>query len=71
MKTTKLKVTGMTCGHCKAAVERALRSQPGVANATVDLVGGGAEVEYDEEAVAIDRLIEAVTEEGYKAAVTE
>lgn len=70
MKTTRLKITGMTCGHCKAAVERALRSQPGVQNATVDLAGGGAEVEYDERDVAVEKLIEAVVEEGYSAVVS-
>jgi len=68
MKTTRLKVTGMTCGHCVRAVEKALRNQPGVRNATVDLGAGAAEVEYDESAVAPEQLIAAVGEEGYSAA---
>ena len=32
-----LKIDGMTCGHCKAAVEKALLAVPCVINATVDL----------------------------------
>lgn len=32
-----LKIEGMTCGHCKAAVEKSLKSVPGVTNAAVDL----------------------------------
>jgi copper chaperone len=69
MKTARLKVSGMTCGHCRAAVEKALRSQPGVQNATVNLESGSAEVEFDEARVATDQLIAAVEEEGYSAAV--
>jgi copper chaperone len=68
MKTTRLKVDGMTCGHCASAVEKALRNQSGVRNATVHLDAGAAEVEYDESAVAAEQLIAAVEEEGYTAA---
>jgi copper chaperone len=32
-----LSVPGMTCGHCKAAVETELGKVPGVASVTVDL----------------------------------
>jgi copper chaperone len=58
----------MTCGHCVAAVEKALRKQDGVRNATVHLDSGAAEVEYDEQSVAPEQLIAAVEEEGYSAA---
>lgn len=69
MKTTRLKVTGMTCGHCVTAVEKALANRPGVRNASVDLGRGAAEVEYDETKVAPEQLIAAVEEEGYSAAL--
>ena len=32
-----LKVEGMSCGHCKMSVEKALKAVPGVTGATVDL----------------------------------
>lgn len=32
-----LDIEGMTCGHCKANVEQALKKVPGVTNVTVDL----------------------------------
>lgn len=32
-----LNIEGMTCGHCKAAVEDALKTVPGVTSVTVDL----------------------------------
>lgn len=67
MKTTRLKVTGMTCGHCAETVQKALRGSPGVRNATVHLNTGAAEVEYEEEKVAPEQLIAAVEHEGYSA----
>lgn len=36
-QTIVLKIEGMTCGHCKAAVEKALKAVPGVTSATVEL----------------------------------
>lgn len=32
-----LKIEGMTCNHCKTAVEKALQTVPGVDEAVVDL----------------------------------
>ena len=68
MKTTRLKVSGMTCGHCVQTVEKVLRNQSGVRNATVHLDSGAAEVEYDEARVAPEQMIAAIEEEGYSAA---
>ena len=67
MKTTRLKVGGMTCGHCAQTVEKALRNQTGVRNATVHLESGAAEVEYEERDVAPEQLIGAIEAEGYQA----
>ncbi len=36
----KFKVTGLSCGHCAAAVTKALQSLPGVSEVQVDLAGG-------------------------------
>jgi copper chaperone CopZ len=69
MKTTRLKVSGMTCEHCVDTVEKTLRNRPGVRNATVHLDSGAAEVEYEEGKVAPEQLIAAVEEEGYSAAL--
>lgn len=69
MKTTRLDVTGMTCGHCKAAVENALQGRDGVRTATVNLEAGVAEVEYDESAVVPEQLVEVVRETGYQAVI--
>ncbi len=60
---TDLEIKGMTCGHCKKAVEDALASVDGVQAVEVDLDAGRARVEGGE----LDRLIAAVAEEGYTA----
>lgn len=69
MKTTRLQIQGMTCGHCVEAVEKALGNQPGVRTATVHLENGAAEVQYDEKAVGPEQLVAAVEEEGYPATI--
>ncbi|HEX5725717.1 MAG TPA: cation transporter [Longimicrobiaceae bacterium] len=69
MKTTRLAIEGMSCGHCVQTVEKALRNRPGVRSATVHLQEGAAEVEYDERAVSPEQLAAAVQEEGYTADV--
>lgn len=63
MQTT-LKVTGMTCGHCVAAVTKALEAVPGVEKADVSLEKAQAVVSGDADRQA---MIDAVKEEGYEA----
>ena len=60
-------VTGMTCAACQARVQRALTAEPGVIDASVNLVTKSAAVRYDPVAVSPERLIEAVRATGYEA----
>jgi len=62
-------VTGMTCAACQARVQRALQSEPGVTDATVNLVTASAAVTYDPASVTPQRLIDAVRATGYEAAL--
>lgn len=61
---TELKIEGMSCTHCSAAVERALKSVDGVTGAQVDLQAGRAKVEGS---ASVADLVAAVTDEGYTA----
>lgn len=54
----------MTCGHCKTAVEEALKEVSGVSDVSVDLENGLAEIQGE---VNLQDLIDAVVEEGYEA----
>jgi copper chaperone len=67
MTTTTLEIEGMTCGHCVAAVTRALETVTGVERAEVDLAAGRATVEHDPERASPQQLASAVAEEGYAA----
>ena len=56
------KVDGMMCSHCRAHVEKAIATVPGVKKVDVDLAAGTARVEGD---VAATAVMEAVTAAGY------
>jgi len=59
-------VGGMTCASCVARVERALKTVPGVSQATVNLASERATVVYDGQATSIEDLFSAVQEAGYE-----
>ncbi|MGH9486768.1 MAG: heavy-metal-associated domain-containing protein [Terriglobales bacterium] len=67
MQSLHLRIQGMSCGHCVAAVERALRSAPGVKVRTVAV--GSAELEYEPGRVTPQELLQRIGEEGYTAEV--
>lgn len=67
MANIKLRITGMTCGHCLAKVQTALKSVSGVYSAIVDLPDGEAEVDFNDDQVTTAQLIGAVQHAGYGA----
>ena len=70
MTRTKLKVTGMTCGHCVQSVQAALEGADGVRSVRVDLGEGSAVVDHDEQRATPESLKRAVEEAGYGAVAT-
>lgn len=66
MENLTIKIEGMSCNHCKAAVEQALKTLPGVESAQVDLKAGTAEVVFDANKVDEVQLKNAITEAGYE-----
>jgi copper chaperone len=68
MTTLTLHINGMTCGHCVAAVTRALTAVKGV---TVEAVAmGTATVHFDPTATTPSDIANAVQDEGYAVAST-
>lgn len=63
--TKTILVEGMSCGHCSAAVEKALNALNGV-KATVDLDKKIATAELSDNAVTDDMLKAAIEEAGYE-----
>ncbi len=59
-------IEGMSCASCVSRVEKALRSVPGVKDASVNLATESARVHADE-GVAVDELVQAAKQAGYTA----
>ena len=51
-------VKGMTCGHCKAMVEKNLAKLPGVEAVTVDLASGETKIQGKADLAAIREVID-------------
>jgi Cu+-exporting ATPase len=60
-------VSGMTCAACQARVQRTLAKQPGVADASVNLMMQSASVKYDPSVVTPEDLVQAIRKTGYGA----
>lgn len=65
MAKTILHVEGMSCGHCKSAVEGVLTRMEGVEKAEVRLEEHQVIVEYDATKTDESRMKEAVEAQGY------
>ena len=65
MTDTIFNVRGMSCGHCKAAVEGELNKLSGVDRADADVESGIVEVTYDQDQVSTEDLKGAIEEAGY------
>ncbi len=60
-----IKVQGMTCQHCVAAITRAIQAADGEARVEVDLALGQVRVVS---ALAESELLQIIEEQGYPAA---
>ncbi len=61
-----LRVKGMTCEHCVAAVTRALQGLPGISGFRVDLASGLVSYHTDS-ALSPEEVARAITAAGYEA----
>lgn len=68
MEQVTIRIEGMSCGHCLNAVNQALAGLAGVSIGTVQI--GRATLAYDPAQINPERLVAAIGEAGYQAAVT-
>ena len=68
MTSVRFDVTGMSCAHCKAAVEGSLEGLSGVESASADVEKGVVAVSYDENRVTTEQLEDAIEDAGYSVA---
>jgi Cu+-exporting ATPase len=66
-----VRIRGMTCASCVAAVSRTLRALPGVQRADVQLAGGTARIWSEGPPLALAALQEALKPLGYEASLDE
>ncbi|HIZ65896.1 MAG TPA: heavy metal translocating P-type ATPase [Candidatus Blautia pullicola] len=65
----KFDVTGMTCSACSSRVEKCVRKLEGVQEVSVNLLTNSMQVEYKENVIQEQGIIDAVIHAGYGASV--
>ena len=63
MKNVVLKVEGMSCGHCVASVEGAVKKLG--ASGKVDLANKSVSIEFDENKTTLEAIKDAIEDQGY------
>ncbi|WP_040214791.1 heavy metal translocating P-type ATPase [Clostridium polynesiense] len=66
-KNSTLRIEGMTCASCVAAVEKSVGKLEGVKNASVNLTSEKLQAVFDPEKVSLADIKKAVDRAGYKA----
>lgn len=69
MARLQFAIEGMSCGHCVAAVEKALAALPGVAASRVAV--GSAQVEYDPARVSVEQMAATIRGAGFAPRAAE
>ncbi len=67
VRTITIPVQGMTCAACQARVQRTLEQEPGVIEASVNLMMKSAAVRFDPAATSPEDLVAAIRDTGYQA----
>ena len=63
----EFKVEGLKCSGCAKAVENAVSAVEGVEKANIDLEAKKLTVEFVQDKVDVQRIIESVSKAGYQA----
>lgn len=66
LQSITISIAGMTCAHCKRAVEDALRTLDGVCEAEVNLEANNATVSFEKDKITEEIIKETVTQAGYE-----
>ncbi|HEY5683775.1 MAG TPA: copper ion binding protein [Acidimicrobiia bacterium] len=68
MTTITLNVPDISCGHCKMSIEGAVSEMTGVGRVDVAIDARTVDLAFDDAAVSLDAIIEAIEEQGYQVA---
>lgn len=67
----KLKITGMHCTACSMNIDFDLEDLEGIKSAKTNYAKQESEVEFDEEKVNMQKIIETIKKTGYEAQIKE
>lgn len=67
MKKETYDVTGMTCSACSSRVEKCVSTLEGADKVSVNLLTNSMQIEYEEEKLSEEKIIQAVEKAGYGA----
>jgi copper chaperone CopZ len=71
MKTTLFKIEGMSCDACANTIKNLVEKEPGVRMVSVSFNDRLARVLFDPQAIAEDRLVEAIQKPGFRVVARE
>lgn len=71
LRTTTVRVDGMSCQVCAGSVKNALKKVDGVDSAEISLEKHTAVIHYDAYRVHLDHLTRAIKDAGFKAGTPE
>ncbi len=66
-ESVRIPVSGMTCAACSSRIQRELQKQPGVADASVNLMMKTATVRFDPDVITPGKLVQTIQATGYGA----
>ena len=66
MTARTISVPGISCEHCQTSIEQAVGDLAGVEAVAVDIAARTVDLNYDESAVGLDQIIEAIEDVGYE-----
>jgi copper chaperone CopZ len=67
---TKLKINGMHCTSCAMNIDFDLEDLEGIKSAKTNYAKQESEVEFDEEKVKLEKIIETIKKTGYEVQTT-
>ena len=68
MTARTISVPGISCEHCQTSIEQAVGDLAGVEAVAVDIAARTVDLSYDESAVGLDQIIQAIEDVGYDVA---
>ncbi|MHC5225356.1 heavy-metal-associated domain-containing protein [Ignatzschineria sp. LJL83] len=67
MPTITLNIPEISCGHCTSSIESALKELSGIQSVTTSIENKTAIVEFAEDQISLETIIEAIDDIGFTA----